>query len=104
VSADVGVERRVEEVSAILHAHAGGIQLDRIDDDGRVHVNFTGACTGCPYRPVTMETTIRPALLQLGGVTSVEATGSRISAEAERRLAEDLDAWWQADRPRADPG
>jgi len=91
----VSVERRVREVSDVLYAHAGGLALDHIDDDGRVHVNFTGACTGCPYRPVTMAATIRPALLQIEGVTGVEATGSRISEEAERRLAEDLEEYWQ---------
>jgi Fe-S cluster biogenesis protein NfuA len=95
MSGRAGVERRVEEISAVLYAHAGGIQLDHVDDDGRVHLNFTGACTGCPYRPVTMATTIRPGLLQIEGVTGVEATGSRISEEAERRLAEDLEDWWR---------
>jgi Fe-S cluster biogenesis protein NfuA len=95
MSGSAAVERRVKEVSAVLYAHAGGIELDHVDEGGRVHVKFTGSCTGCPYRPVTMATTIRPGLLQIEGVTGVEATGSRISEEAERRLAEDLDTWWQ---------
>jgi Fe-S cluster biogenesis protein NfuA len=97
MSGDVDVARRVEQVSAVLYAHAGGIVLDHIDHDGRVHVAFTGACTGCPYRPVTMATTIRPGLMAIEGVSGVEATGSRISEEAERRLAEDLDDWWRLD-------
>jgi Fe-S cluster biogenesis protein NfuA len=99
---DVDIERRVEQVSAVLYAHAGGIVLDRIGDDGKVHVAFTGACTGCPYRPVTMATTIRPGLLSIEGVTAVEAQGSRVSEEAERRLAEDLDAWWRLDAAALD--
>jgi hypothetical protein len=44
-------------------------------------------CTGCPLRPVTTASTIRPALLELDGVTAVEIEGSRISAEAEARIA-----------------
>jgi hypothetical protein len=36
---------------------------------------------------VTTASTIRPALLELEGVTAVEVEGSRISAEAEARLA-----------------
>ena len=83
MSGGTTVETRVRQVSDILYAHAGGIELDHIDDDGTVHVQFTGACTGCPYRPVTMAATIRPSLLQIEGVTGVEATGSRISEEAE---------------------
>jgi hypothetical protein len=45
------------------------------------------SCTGCPLRPVTTASTIRPALLELDGVTAVEIEGSRISAEAEARIA-----------------
>jgi Fe-S cluster biogenesis protein NfuA len=100
---DVAIEKRVREVSAVLYAHAGGITLDHIDDDGQVHVNFTGACVGCPYRPVTMAATIRPGLLAIDGVTGVQATGSRISEEAERRLAEDLDDWWTPLQPPGPP-
>lgn len=81
---------RVRQVSTYLRMHAGGIELSGISGDGEVHVQFTGMCTGCPYRPVTMAATVRPALLQIEGVTSVHAQGSRISEEAERRLAADM--------------
>jgi hypothetical protein len=36
---------------------------------------------------VTTASTIRPALLELDGVTAVEIEGSRISAEAEARIS-----------------
>ena len=52
-----------------------------------MRLRFTGMCTGCHLRPLTTASTIRPALLSLDGVTAVEIEGSRISAEAEARLA-----------------
>ena len=101
------VERRVEEVSRLMWSHAGGIELDRLDEDGRVRVRFTGMCTGCPFRPVTMATTIRPALAEVDGVREVEATGVRVSEHAARRLAEVSTGWWASlggqGRPEAAP-
>ena len=58
--------------------------------DGRVAVRFTGMCTGCPMRPLTTAATVRPVLLELDGVTAVSVEGSRISEEAELRLASAL--------------
>jgi Fe-S cluster biogenesis protein NfuA len=77
---------RLEELRPVLDAHAGGIELVEIDR-GVVRLRFTGMCTGCHLRPLTAASTIRPTLLALDGVTSVEIEGSRISAEAEARLA-----------------
>ncbi|MFI6085795.1 NifU family protein [Streptomyces sp. NPDC051217] len=82
--------KRVHDVSTYINMHAGGLELSSVSDDGAVEVLFTGMCTGCPYRPVTMEATVRPALMEIPGVTSVSAVGSRISAQAERRVAEDF--------------
>jgi Fe-S cluster biogenesis protein NfuA len=80
------VRSRLEELGPVLGAHAGGIEL--VDfDRGVVRLRFTGMCTGCPLRPLTTASTIRPALLDLEDVSSVEIEGSRISAEAEARLA-----------------
>jgi Fe-S cluster biogenesis protein NfuA len=91
---EVDVTRRVEEVSSVLGAHAGGIELEDLDAEGRVRVRFTGMCTGCLFRPVTLATTIRPALLEIEGVTSIEAAGVRVSEHAARRLAAVSVPWW----------
>ncbi len=91
---EASVERRVDEVSRLLWSHAGGIELEGVDEDGQVRVRFTGMCTGCPFRPVTMATTVRPALAEIGGVTEVHASGVRVSEHAARRLAAVSTAWW----------
>ncbi len=80
------VEDRLADVRVALGAHAGGIELVGVAD-GVVTLRYTGMCTGCPLRPLTTASTVRPALQSLAGVTAVEVEGSRISEEAERRLA-----------------
>ncbi|HJU46947.1 MAG TPA: NifU family protein [Gaiellaceae bacterium] len=85
------VLRRLEELRPVLGAHAGGIELVEVDG-GTVRLRFTGMCTGCHLRPVTTASTVRPALLELEGVEAVEIEGSRVSAEAEARLAAALRA------------
>jgi Fe-S cluster biogenesis protein NfuA len=77
---------RLEELRPALDAHAGGVEVVSVEG-GVVRLRFTGMCAGCPLRPVTTASTIRPALLALDGVRAVEVEGSRISAEAEARLA-----------------
>jgi Fe-S cluster biogenesis protein NfuA len=77
---------RLEELQPALAAHAGGVELVEVEG-GVVRLRFTGMCTGCPLRPLTTASTIRPALLALAGITEVEIEGCRISAEAEARLA-----------------
>jgi Fe-S cluster biogenesis protein NfuA len=80
------VRERLEELRPALAAHAGGVELVEVRA-GVVRLRFTGMCTGCQLRPLTTASTIRPALLALDGITAVEVEGSRISAEAEARLA-----------------
>jgi Fe-S cluster biogenesis protein NfuA len=80
------VEERLESLRPVLSAHAGGVELVSITD-GVVRVRYTGMCTGCHLRPLTTAGTVRPALLAVDGVTAVEVEGSRISAQAEARLA-----------------
>jgi Fe-S cluster biogenesis protein NfuA len=83
---NAGLARCLGELGAVLAAHAGGIEL--VDLKGGVaRVRYTGMCTGCPLRPVTTASTVRPALLAVEGVEELEVEGSRISAEAESRLA-----------------
>jgi Fe-S cluster biogenesis protein NfuA len=86
----VALDERISELSKFISNHAGGVELSKVTDNGEIEVRFTGMCAGCPYRPVTMASTVRPALLEVEGVTSVRALGSRISEQAERRLAEDM--------------
>jgi Fe-S cluster biogenesis protein NfuA len=81
------VDERLRGLREVLKAHAGGVALDRLTDNGRVSVRFTGMCQACPLRPITFRNVVRPALEDVNGVTEVEVSGSRISAEAEQRLA-----------------
>jgi Fe-S cluster biogenesis protein NfuA len=81
------VATRVRVLDAALNAHAGGLELVEVAGDGAVAVRYTGMCTGCPMRPLTTAATVRPVLLELEGVTAVRVEGSRISEEAEQRLA-----------------
>lgn len=101
---DVGeVGRAVVDISRRLTAHAGGIELVAVRD-GTARLRFTGACTGCPARPLTFATTVRPALQGLAGVERVVVEGVRLDPEQEARLA----AWQDAGRTWAlrvdDPG
>src|ERR1700736_2623062 len=80
------LDRRIHELNRVMDGHAGAIELVGVSESGEVELRFTGMCTGCPYRPLTMAGTIRPVLLAVPGVTKVAAMGSRISAEAEQRL------------------
>ncbi|HEX2232131.1 MAG TPA: NifU family protein [Thermoleophilaceae bacterium] len=80
------IAERVRTLSGVLDAHAGGLELSEVNGDA-VTVRFTGMCTGCPLRTVTMAGLVRPALLQIEGVESVTAPGARISREAEERMA-----------------
>ena len=80
------VLERLERLRPVLDAHAGGIELVEVHGS-TVRLRFTGMCTGCHLRPLTTASTLRPALLELDGVEVVEIEGSRVSAEAEARLA-----------------
>jgi Fe-S cluster biogenesis protein NfuA len=78
---------RVRQVRALMNAHAGGVELVDVTATGVVRLRFTGMCTGCIFRPLTMAGTIAPALMELPGVTGVQADGARISEEAAARMA-----------------
>jgi len=80
------VHECLERLRLVLDTHAGGIELVEVSGS-TVRLRFTGMCTGCHLRPLTTASTIRPALLELAGVDTVEIEGSNISAEAEARLA-----------------
>ena len=85
------LELRIAEVCRVMSAHAGAIQLLDVSALGAVRVRFTGMCTGCLFRPLTMRGTIEPALSAIAGVTAVHADGARISEEAAERLRRYMD-------------
>ena len=87
------VAQRVKHLDLLLKAHAGGLRLVGVNDDGVVRVRFTDMCVGCPSRAVTMIGSVQPALLELEGVSSVEVVGMRLSAEASERGADLLPAY-----------
>jgi Fe-S cluster biogenesis protein NfuA len=74
-------------LSRLTAAHAGGVELAEVSQEGVVRVRWTGACAGCPFRPMSMAGTLEPVLLAVDGVRGVEAQGSRISEEARARMA-----------------
>ena len=78
------------DLQRLLAVHAGGIELVELTPDGTARLRYTGMCTGCLARPLTTATTVRPFVLALEGVNAVEVEGSRISQEAEERIADFL--------------
>src|SRR2546421_647915 len=80
------LDRRIHELNRVMDGHAGAVELVGVSESGEVELRFTGMCTGCPYRPLTMAGTIRPALLALPGVNQGAARGSRNPAGGEQRL------------------
>jgi Fe-S cluster biogenesis protein NfuA len=81
------LEARARLVSRLLAAHGGGVEVVDASADGAVRLSFTGLCTACWMRPVTLENVVGPAFRDLDGVTDVQADGVRISAAAQQRLS-----------------
>jgi Fe-S cluster biogenesis protein NfuA len=87
---DPALEARVDEVLTervrpMLKSHGGGIAIREIDHHGVVRLDWLGACTGCPLRPVTTAGLIEPELERIEGVSGVD-TGFRVSRAAAERL------------------
>lgn len=83
------VDLRARAVSELLSSHAGGLEVVSFED-GVVRVEFTGLCTACWMRPVTMLNIIEPAFLDMDGVDAVEVLGARYSRQARERWAKAL--------------
>ena len=87
-SADVALAEAVVRTNRALAAHAGGIELVEVRDGGtgpEAVVRFTGMCTGCAFKPMTMAATVEPMLTAVEGVESVQALGGRADPEAMAR-------------------
>jgi Fe-S cluster biogenesis protein NfuA len=78
----------VVRTNRALAAHAGGIDLVEVREGGsgrEAVVRFTGMCTGCAFKPMTMAATVEPMLTDVAGITSVQALGGRADVEAMAR-------------------
>jgi Fe-S cluster biogenesis protein NfuA len=82
----LAVEGKLDaRVRPLLQIHGGEVALESVDD-GHVRVRFEGACVGCPLRPVTLSLTIERELSGVAGVSSVSASGVRVSPHAAARM------------------
>ncbi len=81
------VEERARLVSHLLQAHGGGIDVRPSSKLDTVIVRFTGLCTACSLRPLTVANIITPAFDGIQGLRDVEVDGCRVSAAALERLA-----------------
>ena len=84
------VEVAVAAAGRALRAHAGGLELVEVVD-GEAVVRFTGMCTGCAFKPMTMAATVEPLLRAVPGVRGVRALGGRADEEAMARARRFLD-------------
>jgi len=75
----------VDELNSYLYSHGGSVQI--VEEHGStVRLRYDGMCAGCMFRPLTTEATLRPMMRDRFGL-EIEVVGSRVSAEAEERLA-----------------
>lgn len=88
VGAGAALTEAVTRTNRALAAHAGGIELVEVREGGtgrEAVVRFTGMCTGCAFKPMTMAATVEPMLTAVEGVDSVQALGGRADPEAMAR-------------------
>jgi Fe-S cluster biogenesis protein NfuA len=55
------------------------VEVTAVDDAGRVHLTFVGACDGCFLRPMTLAATIAPAISRIDGVAGIVVKGMVVS-------------------------
>ena len=77
-------------VAPVLDNDGGKIDLLGFDEaEGEVTVRFVGSCANCPYSMLSMETLVKPALLNVPGVVKVTHRGrlrtsdDRLTTDAE---------------------
>jgi Fe-S cluster biogenesis protein NfuA len=70
------VRGALERVRPWLGAHAGGVELLGVDDDGVVRLRLEGSCHGCPSSTATVRLAIERAIEEAApDVTRVEVEG-----------------------------
>jgi Fe-S cluster biogenesis protein NfuA len=76
------------DIRPLLKIHGGDVRVLQVAADGRVELEFEGACRGCALQTVTYAVGIRRRLLEVPGVSEVSMNGVRVSPIALERIAE----------------
>lgn len=71
-------------LSRVMRAHGGGLVLEH--DGPEVRVRYTGMCAACAGRVLCHQNLVRPALLAIAGVESVEAPGTKVDHSVLARI------------------
>lgn len=74
------------DLRPLLHFHGGDVRIADVTTEGKVRLEYVGACNGCQLQVVTHFVTVRQRLLQVEGVTDVVARGVHISDDAKNRI------------------
>ena len=75
------------DVRARLRGHAGDVVIDSVDD-GRITLEFLGACRGCPAQAFTFLAAVEPVLAKIDGVTHIEPPRTAAAPSVIRRIRE----------------
>lgn len=90
----------LNEIRPRLRGHAGDMTVHQ-PAPGTVQVQFEGACESCPAMAVTFAGLVRTRLLEIDGVTRVEAPQVHASPATLNRIARRLGGTVVNDAPIA---
>lgn len=76
------------DIRPLLKIHGGDVRVLQVAVDGRVELEFEGACRGCALQTVTYAVGIRRRLLEVPRVSDVSMRGVKVSPIALQRIAE----------------
>jgi Fe-S cluster biogenesis protein NfuA len=67
------------DIRPLLKIHGGDLTIIQVVTDGRVELEFEGACRGCVLQTVTYAVGIRRRLLEVPGLSEVSMRGVNVS-------------------------
>ena len=59
----IRVLRTLNKIRPFIQRDGGDVEFVKLED-GIVYVNLTGACAGCPSRPITLQDSVASLLLE----------------------------------------
>lgn len=87
-SVRIRVEAELEKVGQRLRSHGGDLRVLGVSPEGRVSVEFVGACRGCPAQGFTYSAVVQPVVAGVSGVAVVSCSQVHFSPHVARRVAE----------------